>query len=78
MNIVGEIKWHVGGDYAYLKFSESTGAFSIDTVMVPTSCRNRGIETMLINRILFLADCLGKEVRLSARPIASAIAADLF
>ena len=71
MNIVGEIKCYLGDDYAHLKFSESKGAFSIDTVMVPASYRNNGIGTMLIKHILLLADSLNKEVRLSARPIGS-------
>lgn len=71
MNIIGEIKYYLDDDYAHLKFSESKETFSIDTVMVPASYRNSGIGTILINRILFLADCLGKEVRLSARPIGS-------
>lgn len=71
MNIVGEIKCYLGDDYALLKFSESKGSFSIDTVMVPVSHRNQGIGTMLVNHILILADSLGKKVQLSARPIGS-------
>jgi len=71
VNIVGEIKCYLGDDYALLKFSESKGSFSIDTVMVPASHRNEGIGTMLVNHILILADSLGKKVRLSARPIGS-------
>jgi len=71
MNIVGEIKCHLGDDYARLKFSESKGAFSIDTVMVPAIHRNKGIGTMLIKHVLLLADSLHKEVRLSVRPIGS-------
>ena len=69
MNIVGEMRWYLGDDYALLKFSESRGAFSIDSIIVPASHRNEGIGTMLIKRILLLADAEGKEVMVSARPI---------
>jgi GNAT superfamily N-acetyltransferase len=69
MNVVGEIKWYLDGDYAHLKFSEGAGAFHIDTVMVPAAHRGKGIGSKLITHILILADQLGKQVRLSARPI---------
>jgi len=69
MNIVGEIRYHLGDDYALLKFSESKGAFSIDTVMVPASYRNMGIGTILVTHIILLADSFHKEVCLSVRPI---------
>lgn len=69
MNVVGEIKWYLDGDYAHLKFSEGLGSFSIDTVMVPAAHRSKGIGNKLINHVLILADQLGKQVRLSARPI---------
>lgn len=69
MNIVGELKWYLGNNYAHLKFSESKEAFFIDTVMVPSSHRSRGIGTYLINHVLTLADNNKKVVRVSARPI---------
>jgi GNAT superfamily N-acetyltransferase len=69
MNVVGEIKWYLDNDYAHLRFSEGLGAFSIDTLMVPAAHRNKGIGTRLITHILVLADHLGKQVRVSARPI---------
>ena len=69
MNIVGEIKYHLGNDYAQLKFSESKGAFSIDTVLVPVSYRNNGIGTILVRHVLLLADSMHKEIRLAVRPI---------
>ena len=69
MNLVGELKWYLDGDYAHLRFSEGIGSFSIDTVMVPAAHRSKGIGTKLIRHILILADQLGKQVRLSARPI---------
>lgn len=72
MNIIGEIRYYLGeGDYAQLKFSEGKNSLSIDIVMVPSRYRNRGIGTMLINRILLLADSMNKSVYLSARPIGS-------
>jgi len=69
MNVVGEIKWYLDGDYAHLRFSEGVGSFAIDTVMVPAAHCSKGIGTKLIRHILILADQLGKQVRLSARPI---------
>jgi GNAT superfamily N-acetyltransferase len=74
VNIVGEMKYFLGDgdDYAQLKFSESKSAFSIDIVLVPAAHRNQGVGTALINHVLLLADCMGKEVNLCARPIGSA------
>lgn len=69
MNVVGEIKWYLDNDYAHLRFSEGVGSFAIDTVMVPAAHRGRGIGTNLIKHILLLADQLGKQVRVAARPI---------
>ncbi len=69
MNISGEINWYLGDDLAKLKFSESQGAFSIDSIMVPAVYRNKGIGRTLISHILILADQMGKCVRVSVRPI---------
>jgi len=70
VNITGEIKYFLGkGEYAHLKFSESATSFSIDLVMVPSVHRNKGIGALLINRILLLADCMDKDIYVSARPI---------
>jgi len=70
MNITGEIKWYLGeGDYANLKFSESKTSLSIDIVMVPAAHRKQGIGTTLINRILIIADLMGKDCYVSARPL---------
>ncbi len=70
MNITGEIRWFLGeGDYAQLKFSESKTSFSLDIVMVPTHHRNKGVGTMLIDRLLLLADGMQKEIFVSARPL---------
>lgn len=68
MNIIGEIKWFLGDDYAHMKFSESKTSFSIDTVMVPSAHRGAGIGTMLIRHVLFMAESMGKDVYVSARP----------
>lgn len=69
MNITGEINYLLENDHASLKFSETRESISIDTVMVPASFRGKGIETFLVNRILYIADSLHKTVYLSARPI---------
>lgn len=71
MNIVGEMRWFLGDDYAQMKYSESGGSFSIDLVMVPASYRSRGIGANLISHVLYLADRMEKDVYLSARPIGS-------
>jgi len=71
VNIVGEMKWFFGDDYAQMKFSEISGSFSIDLVMVPASHRSQGIGTKLIRRVLRLAESVGKDVYISARPISS-------
>ena len=71
MNIVGELKWFLGDDYAQMKFSESTRSFSVDIVMVPPAHRGQGIGATLIQHIIHLADCMGKDIYLSARPIGS-------
>ncbi|MBU0486022.1 MAG: GNAT family N-acetyltransferase [Proteobacteria bacterium] len=69
MNVVGEITHYLGDDYAFIKFSESLHAFSIDMIMVPADYRKQGIGTMLIKHILILADQFDKEINVSARPI---------
>jgi GNAT superfamily N-acetyltransferase len=70
MNISGEIRYFLGdGDYAHMKFSESKTAFSIDIVMVPSAYRNNGIGSVLIERVIVLADTMGKDIYISARPI---------
>jgi len=70
VNITGEIRYWLGsGNYAQMKFSESKTSFSIDIVLVPSAHRSGGIGTLMIERILLLADALGKDVFVSARPI---------
>ena len=69
MNIVGEIRFYLGKDYAHLKFSETRDAFSIDTVLVPADHRGLGTGSLLVRHVLDMADAMGKEVLVSARPI---------
>ena len=70
MNITGEIRYFLGkGDYAHLKFSESGSALSIDILLVPAAHRKQGIGTLLIERVIALADALGKDIFVTARPI---------
>lgn len=71
MNLVGEVKWFLGDDYAYLKYAESGSSFSIDIVLVPPAHRGQGIGSQLVARVLCLADGLGKDVYVTARPIGS-------
>jgi len=70
VNISGEIRYFFGEqDHARLKFSENVTSLSIDTIMVPSAHRNEGIGTLLISRVLLLADQLGKDVHVTARPL---------
>lgn len=70
MNIVGEIRYYVGDDnYATLKFSESKSSFSLDIVVVPAAHRGKGIGATLITHVLRLAESMGKDVYVSARPL---------
>ena len=69
MNIVAELRWYLGDDHAYLKYSESCTSFSIDIVLVPTAHRGQGIGRQLVERVLRAADGAGKAVYLTARPI---------
>jgi GNAT superfamily N-acetyltransferase len=68
VNLSGEVRWYLGGDYALITYSEDN-AFSIDQVIVPAAHRGKGIGSALIQRVLILADSLDKEVFLSARTI---------
>lgn len=69
MNVVGEIKYFLGNDYAHLKFSETKESFSVDIIMVPVAHRGQGIGTLLLNYVISLADSKGKKIFVSARPI---------
>lgn len=70
MNLTGEMHWHLDDDnQAVIKFSESSHAYSIDTILVPGKFRGQGIGSKLIGKILLLADSQDKEIYLSARPI---------
>lgn len=77
MNIVGELRYYLGGDYATLRFSESATSMSIDIVLVPAIHRSRGVGTELIHQVLHLADCTAREVHVAARPIGVSGAAAL-
>ena len=52
-----------------LRFSEGQGALSLDLVLLPSELRNMGMGSMLLARMLALADRTGMPVRTTARPI---------
>lgn len=52
-----------------LRYSESRDALSLDLVLVPGRFRRLGVGSLLIRRLLVLADALGKPVLTTARPI---------
>jgi len=61
---------HLGdGASAVLRFSESSEAFRLDLVLVPSPRRGEGIGSELVGRLLQLADSSGKPVLVTARPI---------
>jgi len=65
----GELRLELPGGTAVIKFSETDVALRVDSLMVPADQRNRGIGRRLMGYVICLADGMGKEVRLSARPI---------
>lgn len=70
MNLTGELHYHLEDkDYARVKFSEGVNSFSIDIVFVPSRFRQRGIGKALVNRVLAIADAVGKEVFVTVRPL---------
>ncbi len=58
-----------GKQPAQLRFRESADAIVLDLVVVPRAHRGQGLGTLLVERLLGLADGLGKPVELLARPI---------
>lgn len=69
MHVTGELRHELSRDHALLRFWESETELYVDTVFVPADARERGVGTVLMRRVLFLADAQGKPVRLKARPI---------
>ncbi len=69
-DLTGELRWSVGDEIAQLKFVETANGIKIETIVVPASCRGRGIGSILINRVIKCANLAGKDVHLSARPLA--------
>jgi GNAT superfamily N-acetyltransferase len=58
-----------GGKTAVLRYTEAAGAFSLDIMLVPSAFRGRGLGTLLLQRLLLLADALGMPVFTTARPL---------
>lgn len=70
MNLHGELVQRLDEKLsARLKFAETAASFSIDIVLVPAAHRGSGVGSALMQRVLLLADALGKDVHLTARPI---------
>lgn len=70
LNLSAEMRVHLGDDgTALLRFSESRHAMSLDLILVPSSCRGKGLGTAMIRRLLAVADSLAKPVHTTARPI---------
>jgi len=70
INLTAELRLHLGdGKSAILRYSESGEAFSLDLMMVPSGFRGQGLGTLLVYRLLRMADASGKPVLLTARPL---------
>lgn len=66
----GEFRCNVGGRLdAFLRFAEDDTSFVLDLVLVPKAARHRGIGSLLVERLILLAESIGKPVRLVARPV---------
>lgn len=65
----GELKLETKAGLASIRFTEDEASVHVDTVFVPAAARRGGLGAMLLGRVLAYADRLGKEVRLSARPL---------
>ena len=69
MNVTGELRYYLGGEYATLRYTETRSSMSIDIVLVPAPHRGQGIGSGLIARVLLLADLTQRPVFVDARPI---------
>lgn len=67
--VKGELKLETTVGLASIRFSEDESSVHVDTVFVPAAGRRGGFGSMLLGRVLAYADQIGKEVRLSARPL---------
>ena len=65
----GELKLDTRAGLASIRFTEYESSVHVDTVFVPAAGRRSGLGSVLLGRVLDYADRLGKEVRLSARPL---------
>ena len=66
----GEFRFDVGErSGAFLRFVEDEESFLLDLVLVPMAARRRGVGSLLVKRLILLADSVGKPVRLVARPV---------
>jgi GNAT superfamily N-acetyltransferase len=54
-----------------LEFSEGAEGFELGVMLVPGEHRGTGLGSLLLERLLVLADSLGKPVHTQARPIGS-------
>jgi GNAT superfamily N-acetyltransferase len=77
MNVTGELRYYLGGEYATLRYSESRSSLSIDIVLVPGPHRGQGVGSALIARVLLLADLTRRPVFVDARPIGTSSEAAL-
>jgi len=70
INLTAELRLNLEeGKTAVLRYSESGEAFSLDIMMVPGRFRGHGIGSLLVRRLLFMADALHKPVLTVARPL---------
>lgn len=67
--LTGALRQVRGAEHATLRYSEDASEISLDISLVPPAHRAHGIGTALIQRVLCMADSLGKATKVAARPI---------
>lgn len=70
-SVIGELKIIFDAKhYAYLKYVEEQDAITLETIVVPADFRKLGYGSLLMNRLISIAETFQRDIKLSARPIA--------
>ncbi len=65
----GELAWSINDETVELKFTEIDKGLKIDKIIIPASCRNKGIGTHLLQHFIQLASIYNKDIYVIARPL---------
>jgi GNAT superfamily N-acetyltransferase len=70
VSLSAELRLQVAeGKTAVLRFAEREDEFALEIMMVPSHCRGQGHGSLLLKRLLAVADVLCKPVVTVARPL---------